>query len=95
MPLEMIATAFDAGTAAEEIAQRYASVDLARVYAVISYVLDHRREVDEYLMRRRDAAAEVRGEIEARCRRDGSPPTRSVVSRSRARSRACSTRRTT
>jgi hypothetical protein len=33
---------------------------------VISYVLDHRREVDEYVMRRRNAAAEARGEIEAR-----------------------------
>ena len=50
--LETIVTAFDAGATAEEIAQQYASVDLASVYAVISYVLDHRREVDEYVMRR-------------------------------------------
>jgi uncharacterized protein (DUF433 family) len=66
VPLETIVTAFDAGATAEEIAQQYASVDLASVYAVVSYVLDHRGEVDEYIKRRHDAAAEVRGEIEAR-----------------------------
>jgi uncharacterized protein (DUF433 family) len=65
VPLETIVTAFDAGATAEEIAQQYASVDLASVYAVISYVLDHRRDVDEYAIRRRDAAAQLREEIEA------------------------------
>jgi uncharacterized protein (DUF433 family) len=65
VPLETIVTAFDAGATAEEIAQQYASVDLASVYAVISYVLNHRREVDEYVVRRHDAAAELRGKIEA------------------------------
>jgi uncharacterized protein (DUF433 family) len=64
--LETIVTAFEAGATTEEIAQQYASVDLASVYAVISYVLDHRVEVDEYVMRRHDAAAEVRAEVEAR-----------------------------
>jgi uncharacterized protein (DUF433 family) len=34
--LETIVTAFDAGATAEEIAQQYASVDLASIYAVIS-----------------------------------------------------------
>jgi uncharacterized protein (DUF433 family) len=69
VPLETIVTAFDAGATAEEIAQQYASVDLASVYAVISYVLNHRREVDEYAMRRHDAAAELQAKIEA-----SSPP---------------------
>jgi uncharacterized protein (DUF433 family) len=66
VPLETVVTAFDAGATAEEIAQQYASVDLASVYAVISYVLDHRSEVDEYVLRRHGVAAEIRGEIEAR-----------------------------
>jgi uncharacterized protein (DUF433 family) len=65
VPLETIVAAFDAGATAEEISQQYASVDLASVYAVISYVLDHRGEVDEYVTRRHEAAAAVRGEIEA------------------------------
>ena len=68
--LETIVTAFDAGATAEEIAQQYSSVDLASVYAVISYVLSHRREVDEYVMRRRDAAAKVKSAIETKL-----PPT--------------------
>jgi uncharacterized protein (DUF433 family) len=63
--LETIVTAFDAGATAEEIAQQYPSVDLANVYAVISYVLDHRGEVDAYVVRRHDAVAEVKDEIEA------------------------------
>jgi uncharacterized protein (DUF433 family) len=63
--LETIVAAFDAGATAEEISQQYASVDLANVYAVIAYVLDHRGEVDEYLRHRYKAAAAVRGEIEA------------------------------
>ncbi len=65
VPLETIVAAFDTGATAEEISQQYASVDLASVYAVISYVLDHRGEVDEYITRRHQAAAAVRGEIEA------------------------------
>jgi uncharacterized protein (DUF433 family) len=48
--LETIVTAFDAGATAEEIAQQYASVDLASVYAVISYVLDHREEVSRVVV---------------------------------------------
>jgi uncharacterized protein (DUF433 family) len=64
--LETLVMAFDAGATAEEIAQQYSSVDLASVYAVISYVLSHRREVDEYVARRRDAAAKVQSAIEAK-----------------------------
>jgi uncharacterized protein (DUF433 family) len=64
VPLETIVAAFDAGATAEEISQQYASIDLASVYAVISYVLDHRGEVDEYVARRYEATAAVRGKIE-------------------------------
>lgn len=63
--LETIVTAFDSGATAEEIAQQYPSVDLASVYGVISYVLGHRPEVDTYMRRRADHAAEVRAKIEA------------------------------
>jgi uncharacterized protein (DUF433 family) len=71
VPLETIVTAFDSGATAEEISQQYSSVDLAKIYAVISYVLDHRREVDEYVGRRRDSAAQTKAEIEARFPPDG------------------------
>ena len=63
--LETIVATFDAGATAEEIVQQYPSVDLASVYAVIAYVLDHRAEVDAYVADRRNAADRLRGEIEA------------------------------
>jgi uncharacterized protein (DUF433 family) len=71
LPLETIVTAFDSGATAEEISQQYSSLDLASVYAVISYVLDHRHEVDEYVGRRRDSAAQMKGDIEATFPPDG------------------------
>ncbi len=70
VPLETVVTAFDAGATAEEIAQQYTSVGLASVYAVISYALDHRREVDEYVMRR-EVAAQVKVDVEASLPPDG------------------------
>jgi uncharacterized protein (DUF433 family) len=62
--LETIVTAFDSGATPEEIAQQYPSVGLESVYAVISYVLGHRAEVDAYMQRRLDHAGEVKRTIE-------------------------------
>ena len=64
--LDTIVIAFNDGASAEEIAQRYPSVALADVYAVISYYLRRRDEVDLYLSERSEAADRVRGEINAR-----------------------------
>ncbi len=83
--LETVVTAFDAGATAEEIAQQYASIGLASVYAVISYVLDHRGEVDAYVMRRREAAAQVKADVEASMPADGMRA-RLLARRSAARS---------
>ncbi len=62
--LETLVTAFDAGGTAEEIVQQYPSLDLATVYAVISYALDHRADVDGYVARRRDEARALRALVE-------------------------------
>jgi uncharacterized protein (DUF433 family) len=64
--LDSVVAAFRTGATAEQIAQQYPSVDLADVYAVITYYLRHRGEVDEYLRARDRAAAEVRAVNEAR-----------------------------
>jgi uncharacterized protein (DUF433 family) len=64
--LDSVVAAFRTGAAAEQIAQQYPSVDSADVYAVITYYLRHRKEVDEYLRARDRAAAEVRAVNEAR-----------------------------
>jgi uncharacterized protein (DUF433 family) len=64
--LDTVVAAFYTGATAEEIAQQYPSVDLVDVYAVITYYLRHRSEVDEYLRVRERGAAEVRADNEAR-----------------------------
>jgi uncharacterized protein (DUF433 family) len=43
--LETIVVAFDAGATAEDVAQQYASLELADVYSVISYLLDNEASV--------------------------------------------------
>jgi uncharacterized protein (DUF433 family) len=69
--LETVVTAFDAGATAEEIAQQYPSLELADIYAVISYVLAHRNAVDEYLRTRAQAVVKLRAELERRSPADG------------------------
>lgn len=64
--LETLIGAFKRGATPEEIAQDYSAVPLADVYAVITYYLRHRSEVEEYLERRAQEHAELKREIEAR-----------------------------
>jgi hypothetical protein len=64
--LDSVVVAFDLGATAEEILQRYPSLDVASVYEVIAYVLRHRSAVDEYLAGRLRLASGVQAEIEAR-----------------------------
>jgi uncharacterized protein (DUF433 family) len=69
--LDSIVAAFVLGATPEEIIQRYPSVDLASIYAVIAYVLRHRESVDVYLAERARAAAETQGAVEAHFPPDG------------------------
>jgi uncharacterized protein (DUF433 family) len=64
--LDTLIGAFKRGATPEEIAQDYSVVSLADVYAVITFYLRHRSEVDEYLERRASEHAELRREIESR-----------------------------
>ena len=63
--LELVIRAFQDGATPETIVQRYSTLALADVYAVIAYYLRHRSEVDEYLARREQKAEEVRRRIES------------------------------
>jgi uncharacterized protein (DUF433 family) len=47
--LETVIIAFSLGATAEEILQRYPALSLADIYAVISYYLHNREEVDAYV----------------------------------------------
>jgi uncharacterized protein (DUF433 family) len=64
--LEMVIWAFQDGATPESIVQRYSTLDLGDVYAVIAYYLRHRADVDAYLARREQKTEEVRQRIENR-----------------------------
>ncbi len=64
--LDSVVTAFDMGATAEEIVQRYPSLDVASVYEVLAYVLRHRPIVDLYLASRDRKASEAQAQVETR-----------------------------
>jgi uncharacterized protein (DUF433 family) len=64
--LEMVIWAFQDGATPESIVQRYSTLELGDVYAVIAYYLRHRADVDAYLARREQKTEEVRQRIENR-----------------------------
>src|SRR5579884_1235703 len=63
--LELVIRAFQDGATPETIVQRYETLDLAEVYAVVWYYLTHRGEVETYLREREEQADEVRRKLEA------------------------------
>jgi uncharacterized protein (DUF433 family) len=64
--LDTVIGAFNNGCAAEEIVLKYPSLKLTDVYAVITYYLWYRQEIDTYLEERRRQATELQEQIEAR-----------------------------
>ena len=60
--LDTVVAAFSQGATAEEIVQRYPSLELADVYQVIGYYLHWTSEVEAYLEKRKAQAAAVRKE---------------------------------
>lgn len=63
--LELVIRAFQDGATPESIVQRYATLALSDVYAVIAYYLRHRSQVEAYLARREQQAEEARQRIES------------------------------
>src|SRR5438874_104563 len=63
--LELVVRAFQDGATPEAIVQRYSSLALPDVYAVIAYYLRHRREIDDYVAGRERIAEEVRQRLES------------------------------
>ena len=64
--LDTVVAAFNEGATAEEIVHQYPSLQLADVYAVISYYLRNRSDVETYLLKRRKQAEKIRKQNEAR-----------------------------
>ena len=64
VPLDTLVHVFDEGATPEEIVQRFPALDLVDVYAVVSFYLQNREEVERYLERRRSEAISLRRKIE-------------------------------
>lgn len=69
--LDTVVRAFIRGATAEEIAQQYPSISLSDVYATISYYLQHRTEVEQYLEKRGKLAKTVRNQNKQRFDQSG------------------------
>jgi uncharacterized protein (DUF433 family) len=66
VPIDTVIGEYEDGATPEEIVLGFSSLDLADVYAAISFYLRHRADVEEYLRQRREKAEEIRRENEAR-----------------------------
>jgi uncharacterized protein (DUF433 family) len=64
--LDSIIYAFAEGATPEEIVQQYPTLNLADTYSVISYFLQNRAEMEEYLEQRRAQRRELQKEIETK-----------------------------
>ena len=67
MPLDSIVHEFKGGATAEQIQDDFPSLSLREIYGAISYYLERQDQIEEYLRRREDEAAEVRSRM-------GDPP---------------------
>lgn len=63
---DSVVFAFDDGATPEEIVLQYPTLNLADAYAVISYYLQNRAEVESYLDQRKAQRLELKREIETR-----------------------------
>ncbi len=63
--LDLVVRAFEDGATPEAIVQRYDTLSLPDVYAVVAFYLRHRGEVQAYLADRERQAAAVRQRIDA------------------------------
>src|SRR4030095_7454453 len=69
--LDTVVRAFIRGATAEEIVQQYPSLSLPDIYAVISYYLQNREDVEKYLEKRQKHAQSVKRENQKRFDQSG------------------------
>lgn len=63
--LDVLVADFKSGKTPEAIHDNYETVSLADVYAIFSYYLRHRVDVEEYLTEQEREGAEIQARIEA------------------------------
>jgi uncharacterized protein (DUF433 family) len=64
--LDTVITAWKQGDSPEQIVDSFDVLDLADVYTVISFYLNHRAEVEQYLAQNRQKGERLRAEMERR-----------------------------
>ena len=69
--LDTVIIAFGQGATPEQIVEDYDSLELTEVYAVISYYLQNREEVENYLANRKVERDDLRRQIESRSNPQG------------------------
>ena len=70
VPLDAIVHEFTGGATAEQIQDDFPSLSLREIYGAISYYLDRKAQVEDYLQQRELEASAVRSEIEDQPRID-------------------------
>jgi uncharacterized protein (DUF433 family) len=80
----LVVQAFQRGADPERIVRMYRTLDLADTYAVFSYYLRHKAEVDRYLGELNAEAEEMRKRIEAE---QGPPPVTREILQARRKAR--------
>src|SRR6267142_3207342 len=63
--LDSVVHHYKLGASAEQIAQKFPALDLADVYAAITYYLNHEETIEEYLQQQEAKSDEVQKEIES------------------------------
>jgi uncharacterized protein (DUF433 family) len=63
--LDSVVHHYKLGASAEQIAQKFPALDLADVYAAITYFLNHEETVEEYLRQQEAEGDEVQEKIES------------------------------
>lgn len=66
VPLDTLVAAFERGDSPEAIQESYPTVALGDIYAIFTYCVRHRADVNAYLAERAGQRAEIRSDVEIR-----------------------------
>lgn len=66
VPLDTLVAAFERGDSPEAIHESYPTVSLGDIYAVFTYCVRHRSDVNAYLAERAGKRADTRADVETR-----------------------------
>ena len=64
--IDSLLASYHNGSTPEEIAVQYSTLDLADIYAVITYYLNNRQQIDQYLAQRNQEAHQRRQQLAER-----------------------------